>query len=90
MQTDAQFVVRAAWLRDELHVVTNRVARLLVAPGSDLSIVTLAATAPLAAADVPGGVTVALLRRAAERLARVVESLGADEWERRGASTTEP
>jgi hypothetical protein len=70
---------RAAFLRDEIHAVTNRVARLLVAPGSRLQRVTIYAPTANATAG-SQAVVVDFLRISAERLARIVDSLRLDDW----------
>jgi hypothetical protein len=83
LQADRRLVDRAALLRDELHAVANRVARLLDEPGAHLSIVTI--RTPMSTSGIPStGTLVNGVRLAAERLARLVESLSADDWEATG------
>lgn len=68
----------AARLRDELHAVANRVARLLVSPGSTLSPVRI--DVPTELARPPStDLLIELLRIEADRLADLTESIGA-EW----------
>src|SRR5690606_5017484 len=68
----------AARQRDELHAVANRVARLLVAPGSTVSPVRI--DVPTESARPPStDLLVELLRIEADRLADLAGSIGA-EW----------
>jgi hypothetical protein len=65
-------------VRDELHAVANRVARLLVSPGSTLSPVRI--DVPTELARPPSiDLLIELLRIEADRLADLTESIGA-EW----------
>lgn len=69
----------AARLRDELHAVANRVERLLAAPGSALSSVTIHVPTALDWAA-SRNVLVDLLRAAAHRLADVLGTMGPEDW----------
>jgi hypothetical protein len=79
LRANPQLLERAAFLRDEIHAVTNRVARLLVAPRSRLQRVTIRAPTANATSG-SQAVVVDLLRFSAERLARIVDSLRLDDW----------
>jgi len=83
LRANPQLLERAAFLRDEIHAVTNRVARLLVAPGSRLQRVTIYAPTANATAE-SQAVVVEFLRISAERLARIVDSLRPDDWDSTG------
>ncbi|MGQ0618053.1 MAG: hypothetical protein ACT4PW_13865 [Acidimicrobiia bacterium] len=82
-----QLIGSAARLRDVVHAVTNRVDRLLAAPGSHLSSVTIDAPTALVAAASPD-LLIELLDMAAERLARLIESLGPDDRDIEGCVDT--
>jgi hypothetical protein len=75
-----QLLIGAARTRDELHVVANRIARVLAMPGSatlaEMPLDTPTASARLTNADH----LITVLRLAAERLARVVSSLRQEDW----------
>ena len=73
-------VEQAAFLRDEIHAVTNRVARVLAVPGSRLSSVTILVPTALASYEASPGVIAELLRMAVDRLAGLVEPLRSAEW----------
>jgi hypothetical protein len=70
---------QAARVRDELHAVANRVARLLDTPGAELPPVRVQ-PAGARSRSVPGELRGALLHVEAERLAEVVEGLSPEEW----------
>jgi hypothetical protein len=72
---DDTVVQEVARLRDELHAVANRVARLLAAPGSTLAALDLGAPTALAGPSSPGHL-VAIVTMAAERLADMADRLG--------------
>ena len=84
LRANPQLLERAAFLRDEIHAVTNRVARLLVAPGSRLQRVTIYAPTANATAE-SQAVVIDFLRISAERLARIVDSLRPDDWDSTGS-----
>jgi len=72
-------IEEAARSRDELHAVANRVARILVAPGSTLSPVSV--ETPTEMARPPAvDLLVELLRMEADRLAAITDPIRA-EWE---------
>jgi hypothetical protein len=69
----------AARLRDELHAIANRVARLLIEQDARLSSVTIPPPDALAA-SASTNILVALLRMAAVRLADLVDALRPEQW----------
>ena len=79
----APHLVGAARLRDELHVVANRVSRLRVAPGSDV-LVTVSTDAQALDRIANGEHVLALLSVSAKRLANLTASLEPGEWSIRG------
>jgi hypothetical protein len=74
---------RAAQLSDELHVVANRVERLLDTPGSELPPVRL--QPPISRAGTPREMSVARIRVAAARLSDLVAGLTSTAWGISGA-----
>jgi len=73
-------LLEAARLRDELHVVANRISRVLAVPGSAV-LAAVRIDAPTAwKRPTSGDQLVALLRFAAERLAAVLTPLSPAEW----------
>ena len=76
---------RAAFLRDDLHAVANRVARLLAAPGTRLSVVTIHVPTALTAGIASPAIVVHRLRMAADRLRRLVEPLRTGGWDVTGS-----
>jgi hypothetical protein len=70
---------RATQLCDELHAVTNRAGRLLETPGAVLPPVRIPVPAEASTA-MPGEMTGALIRVAADRLAELVDGLSPTEW----------
>lgn len=71
-------IEEAARSRDELHAVANRVARILVAPGSTLSPVSIATPTEMRRPPTID-LLVELLRMEADRLSGITGSIGA-EW----------
>jgi hypothetical protein len=80
--TDPALRDAAARLRDEVHVVTNRVVRL-VGTSTGVELPPIPGSLGPSRTDDPGQLT-ALLRIAAVSLAAVLGSLAAQDWERRG------
>jgi hypothetical protein len=76
---DHAVVEEVARLRDELHAVANRVARLLVAPGSTLAAMDIGSPTALAGPSNPE-LLVAILTMAAGRLADITDRLGEADW----------
>jgi hypothetical protein len=74
---------RAAFLRDEIHAVTNRIERLLAAPDSRLQPVTINVPTAIEAAS-SKAVVLDLLGISVERLARIVDSLRPGDWDTTG------
>jgi hypothetical protein len=83
MSARPEALARAAYLRDEIHAVTNRVARLLVAPQARLQRVRINVPTAIASAS-SGPVVLHRLRLSVERLARLVESMRTDDWKVNG------
>lgn len=76
---DDALMEEVARLRDELHAVANRVARLLAAPGSALASMDIGSPTALAGPSSPG-LLVAVLTMTAERLASMADRLGEEDW----------
>ncbi len=70
----------AARVRDELHVIANRIGRVLAAPGAAVVAAVASIEAPAAGPRSPDHLVV-LQRLAARRLADLLASLGAADWE---------
>jgi hypothetical protein len=72
-------VSEAARARDELHAVANRIARILVAPGSSLAAVHIETPTALAQ-PTSIDLVVELLRMEADRLAAITDSID-EQWD---------
>lgn len=81
--TNAAAHVSAARLRDELHAVANRIARLAETPGAPISPISGQARRPEALVTQPG-VGAARIELAVDRLADLVEALSPEQWEAKG------
>jgi hypothetical protein len=86
---DHALLEEVARLRDEMHAVANRVARLLAAPGSTLAAMDIGRPSALAGPS-SADLLVALLAMAAERLADIAEALDDRRWRLVGRLGPEP
>jgi hypothetical protein len=77
---DPALIEGAARLRDELHAIANRVARVLTAPGASVSRVRIHAPTALAGAS-DRGLVLVLLGSSADRLADITDTMDPDQWE---------
>ena len=78
--TTETMLAEAARLRDELHVVANRISRVLAVPGAAV-LATVRIDSPTAWTRTIGpDQLIALLKMAAERLAELVRSLRPADW----------
>jgi|GEM_PF-3592200 len=73
-------LIEAARLRDEVHVVANRVSRVLADPGSAILAGVRIDTPTAWTRSTNGDQLMVLLRLAVERLAALVAPLGATDW----------
>ena len=80
LRRDSSFVEPAARLRDEIHAVTNRVDRIMAAPGSHLARV-IVHTPTALATPTSEDLLIRLLHLSADRLADLIESLPPGAWE---------